>query len=62
MAKIEILCTEYEMNKIKDALVDRCPFEIGTIKECNEDSDCGDCQEKNIEFTVIESGGVRSGK
>ena len=57
MAKIEIKCTEYEMNRIKNALIDKCPFKIGTIKNCGEDADCNDCQEKNIEFTVIEREG-----
>ena len=54
MARIEIQCTEYEMNQIKNNLIDKCPFEIGTIKNCGEDADCNDCQDKNIKFTVIE--------
>ena len=57
MARIEIKCSEYEMKQIKEALIDKCPFEIGTIKNCGEDADCNDCQEENIAFTVIESEG-----
>ena len=61
MARIEIKCSEYEMKQIKEALIDKCPFEIGTIKNCGEDADCNDCQEENIAFTVIESEGNNYG-
>lgn len=51
---IRIECTEFEKDTILLALEDWCPFEPETIKECNEDSDCEYCFEKNIEFIVGE--------
>ena len=57
MTRITIRCSEYEMLKIKEALTDVCPFKVRTIKECGEDSDCHECQDRNIKFHIIESGG-----
>ena len=51
---IKIECTKHEKKIILIALEDWCPFKQGTIQDCNEDSDCNDCKEKNIKFTVME--------
>lgn len=49
---IRIECTEYEQDIILKAFNGWCPFEDGTIEDCNEDSRCDECLAENIEFVV----------
>jgi len=55
MARVTIKCTEHEMIEIKNILEGNCFFQIGTIKNCGEDSDCHECMDSNVEF-IIEDG------
>ena len=54
MSKIIIKCTKLEAKELKKILIDRCPFEQGTIPECGEDSDCNECHRVNIKFKIRE--------
>jgi hypothetical protein len=54
MKRIVIKCTAYEMNEIKTALMNVCPFKPGTTESNCEDGECGICKESNIKFLVTD--------
>jgi hypothetical protein len=53
MARINITCTEKEMDNILETFEDNCPF-YPPVKECGEDTRCADCLTDNIHFDIIE--------
>jgi hypothetical protein len=56
MSKIVIIGTEKQLEVMKGALYNICPFDPDTISECGEDADCCQCINDNIEWCVAEEG------
>jgi len=54
MSRIEITCSEKDMEELKEIFQNNCPFMAKYPENCGEDASCSDCIERHIEFSIIE--------